>query len=389
MVAATMPEPKPESAPATAVQTPLSAEVVAEAVVAAVEQGRAATYVVRAGDSLTAIARRTGLSEKELMARNGIQNRNLIRVGQKLNIRGDVPVPAATVAAAEPVTPAAAAQPIVEEQPAAAAVKAQPTVVAAQAQPAAEAKPGTALQPAAGAVATAEPVAVARPAPAAVAPVEPAPAPRAPVRIASAAEPSWSQPMAPTILLAPFLAVQAPAIEEPATPPAGLVAADTSQTAVSRADPSDYLVAEDGTVEVQATETLGHYAEWLEVSTQALRNANNWSRRRQPVVGRRLKLVFDEVNAATFTQRRIAHHRDLQEAFFAQYRITDTTEHRLRSGESVWVLAQQKYKVPVWLLRQYNPDLKFDQVKPGTRVVFPRLQAVAAAEPVDSSLASA
>ena len=30
-----------------------------------------------------------------------------------------------------------------------------------------------------------------------------------------------------------------------------------------QADPSDYSVATDGTIEVQAAETLGHYAEWL------------------------------------------------------------------------------------------------------------------------------
>ena len=28
------------------------------------------------------------------------------------------------------------------------------------------------------------------------------------------------------------------------------------------ADPSDYSVAADGSIEVQATETLGHIAEW-------------------------------------------------------------------------------------------------------------------------------
>ena len=38
------------------------------------------------------------------------------------------------------------------------------------------------------------------------------------------------------------------------------------------ADPSDYLVREDQTVEVQALETLGHYADWLEIRTQRLRD---------------------------------------------------------------------------------------------------------------------
>ena len=34
-------------------------------------------------------------------------------------------------------------------------------------------------------------------------------------------------------------------------------------------------------------------------------------------------------------------------------------EHVLRRGETLWELATQRYRVPVWLLRQYNPDLDF------------------------------
>jgi len=55
--------------------------------------------------------------------------------------------------------------------------------------------------------------------------------------------------------------------------------------------------------------------------------------------------------------------------------VTDTTVHRLRRGESVWVLAQQRYQVPVWLLRQYNPELDIDRLRPGVRLVFPRIEA--------------
>jgi hypothetical protein len=40
------------------------------------------------------------------------------------------------------------------------------------------------------------------------------------------------------------------------------------------------------------------------------------------------------------------------------------------------VLSERKYKVPVWLLRQYNPDLNLDRVTPGTVVKFPKLRAV-------------
>lgn len=179
--------------------------------------------------------------------------------------------------------------------------------------------------------------------------------------------------------------VAPPVVKETANLPAVVTAAaaresqgDAGGQSASRADPSNYLVADNDTVEVQAAETLSHYADWLEVNPEELRKANGWSRQRSLVLGQRVRLVFARVNRETFLSRRVAYHHDLQEAFFTRYRIADTTEHRLRRGESVWVLASQKYKVPVWLLRQYNPTLDFDQVRPGTRVVFPRVVRVAA-----------
>ena len=48
----------------------------------------------------------------------------------------------------------------------------------------------------------------------------------------------------------------------------------------------------------------------------------------------------------------------------------------VRSGDSLYALALKRYKVPVWLLRQYNPDLDLDRVQPGTVVNFPRLKAL-------------
>ena len=77
-----------------------------------------------------------------------------------------------------------------------------------------------------------------------------------------------------------------------------------------------------------------------------------------------------------FTSRRVQYHKDLQEAFFVQYRITDTHEHRLKSGESVWLINRRQYQVPEWLLRQYNPDLDFNRVRQGTRILFPQIEKI-------------
>jgi membrane-bound lytic murein transglycosylase D len=167
-----------------------------------------------------------------------------------------------------------------------------------------------------------------------------------------------------------------PVVVESAVPEPTQRAEALTPVQASLADPSDYSVARDNTIEVQATETLGHYADWLEIRTQRLRDINGLDFSRPVVVGRRIKLDLSRVSAQEFSNRRILHHRDMQEAFFVNYRVVDTTEHKLKRGESVWVLTHRDYKVPVWLLRQYNPDLDFGRVQPGMLIVFPRIQRV-------------
>jgi membrane-bound lytic murein transglycosylase D len=81
----------------------------------------------------------------------------------------------------------------------------------------------------------------------------------------------------------------------------------TSQTVLA-ADPADYSVAGDGTIEIQAMETLGHYADWLGIRTQRLRDTNGYSFRRPVRIGDRLRLVFEDVDRQAFEERRLAYH---------------------------------------------------------------------------------
>jgi membrane-bound lytic murein transglycosylase D len=209
------------------------------------------------------------------------------------------------------------------------------------------------------------------------------PAP-APVIVAAAPSPgpTASPPPAP-----PLAAIaDAPAIAElPATAvaeadeEAPFVLADQvgsligSLQAALLSDPSDYTVAVDASIEVQPLETLGHYADWLGIRTQRLRDINGLAFRTPVVVGQRIKLDLGKVNTASFENLRAAYHRQQQDTFFRNNTITGVTEHIVRSGESVWILALRKYDVPVWLFRQYNPELDLHNVQRGTRLNFPIL----------------
>jgi peptidoglycan lytic transglycosylase D len=151
--------------------------------------------------------------------------------------------------------------------------------------------------------------------------------------------------------------------------------------AADSADPADYSVGADDKVIVQAAETLGHYAEWLDVRASDLRRLNKMSFATPVVVGRKVKLSFAKVTQDQFEARRMEYHRQLQEVFFTQFRIKDTTTHVVRAGESIWIIAQQRYNIPLWLLRQYNPDLDLGDIRPGTKLVIPIVEPTAT-EPV-------
>ena len=144
------------------------------------------------------------------------------------------------------------------------------------------------------------------------------------------------------------------------------------------ADPTDYSVRNDDTIEVAAAETLGHYADWLDVGAQRLRDLNHLNHGRPVVIGRRVKMDFRKVSREEFEKRRRAYHQTLQASYFAAHRIIGTEVYIVRRGDSLWTVTQRFGQLPIWLLRQYNPDLDFADLHPGVQVVMPRVEEVAA-----------
>ena len=199
------------------------------------------------------------------------------------------------------------------------------------------------------------------------APVQPPPV------VAAASAPTLAPPAA---VLADAPAIGAGVEEEPA--PAVALGDQVSSfigslQAALLSDPSDYTVAQNGTIEVHPLETLGHYADWLGLKTQRLRDINGMAFRAPVEVGKRIKLDFSQVNAEQFEQLRTQYHRQQQDTFFRTHTITGVTEHVVSRGESVWILSLRQYGVPVWLFRQYNPELDLHNVQRGSRLNFPVL----------------
>ena len=124
---------------------------------------------------------------------------------------------------------------------------------------------------------------------------------------------------------------------------------------------------------VAATETLGAYAGWLDVSPARLRALNHLRGAGRVRIGRKLKLDFAHSSHAMFEAQRRDYHRQLEAAYFASHRISGTQVHMVRSGDSLWGLTHRFGDLPEWLLQQYNPDVSFDALRAGTQIVVPRV----------------
>jgi membrane-bound lytic murein transglycosylase D len=345
---------------------------------------------VRRGDTLSGIAAEYRVSLAALMRVNGMSGRDVIRVGQLIKLPLDGPAPAAVAVTraeappAPPPTPALATTTaegvyVVRRGDSIARIATRLGVDPAELIAVNGIRNGNVIQIGQQLII---PTAAAAAAVVAAANVPAPAAPGAEVPL------SVGPPVAEPVAAADLTAALAPAVSSSGEPTdteadaaddePGDVNALAAEQDVLAADPSDYTVSADNEITVQALETLGHYGDWLEIQTQRLRDWNSLAFREAVVVGQKLKIEFGTVDAATFEQRRRAYHQQLQSEFFAAYRIDEIENHVIRPGESLWVLAARTYNVPVWLLRQYNPDLDFDRIQPGAIVKFPRLKAIAA-----------
>jgi len=351
------PEPPASPPPVVASPEPTRAAVAEPVVVASGGTGPDAAgvlpayYEVRRGDTLSRIASRFGLSERELAQWNGLRNRHRIAIGQRLRVAPEtVELVAATGPDAEREAAAPASGSAMPAQPPAGDVAPEPAPEPELTAPEAAPEPPPASPTGIDASVLAE-------ADSESTPDEPAVA----VGAADAAIQAGEVPDAEDARLAEAVVAETPSPTAAATPERPSVAPD----------PSDYAVTADHRITVHADETIGHYAEWLEVSASRLRRINGMRHGTPLVIGRQRKLDFSRVSPEVFEQRRLEYHRTIQEEFFEAYEVTGTTTHPLSRGETLWQLSRERYEIPMWLLVQYNPDLDFGALTPGTTLVIP------------------
>ena len=285
------------------------------------------SYIVRRGDTVSLIAARYGVTEQALLGVNGIQDPHKIYPGQQLTMPGqvDAGIQLAGIDATNMPTPTVETQ-LAEEV-------------------------------------------VARAAPVNDTPVAP------PIEV----EELTLVRLPPAAVLPDNQELDAPVSDEESTAEALDPVIDVSESNEQlvenlSADPSDYTVASNNTVEVQASETLGHFADWLSIRAWDVRRLNNMAFRDPVIVGKRLTLDFSSVNIAEFELKRREFHSTLQQDFFSNYRIQGVEQYEIKRNDNIGAIARDRYSTPIWLVRQYNPELDFNRIQIGQKIAFPLVE---------------
>jgi membrane-bound lytic murein transglycosylase D len=100
------------------------------------------------------------------------------------------------------------------------------------------------------------------------------------------------------------------------------------------------------------------------------------------LLGQKLRLEFVKVSREQFEQQRREFHSRLQAQFFAEHRILGTEIYIVRRGDTLWNVTQRYSSLPIWLLQQYNPDSDLSELRAGSQLVMPRVEALQAAPTV-------
>ncbi|MGD8991254.1 MAG: LysM peptidoglycan-binding domain-containing protein [Desulfobacterales bacterium] len=162
--------------------------------------------------------------------------------------------------------------------------------------------------------------------------------------------------------------------QKPQLPPESIVNADMVQGQLAIKRIRTNKGRSIGRIQVEVEETLGHYAEWLQVSASELRRLNGLRFGRPLRINQSLKIPLRRVTKDDFEEKRFEFHKKLAEDFFASFRIEKVETYTVRRGDSIWTISKEKFDVPLWLIKKYNAHLDFSALHPAQELSIPIVQ---------------
>jgi len=131
-----------------------------------------------------------------------------------------------------------------------------------------------------------------------------------------------------------------------------------------------------GIIRVGVEETLGHYADWLEIPTKDIRRLNGFPYGRGVRVNEPIKIPLQKISKDQFEEKRFEYHKEMQEDFFSAYRIEEVKTYNIKNGDNLWSLCLETFQVPFWLINKYNPRLDVNKLRPAQEIRIPVVEEI-------------
>jgi len=127
-------------------------------------------------------------------------------------------------------------------------------------------------------------------------------------------------------------------------------------------------------IRVEVEETLGHYADWLGISTSRIRQLNRlW--RGTIKVNQTIWIPARADSLEQFKAKRLEYHMALEEDFYSQYQVVSVKVKRVTYGENLWSICNDEKEIPLWLFKKYNRDLNIEKIRINTKIRLPIIKS--------------
>jgi membrane-bound lytic murein transglycosylase D len=129
-----------------------------------------------------------------------------------------------------------------------------------------------------------------------------------------------------------------------------------------------------GSIQVQVEETLGHYAEWLEISAGEIRRLNGFNYGKPIRINESIMIPLRRVNKEAFEEKRFEFHKKMAEDFYTSFRVEKVQTYIIKRGDNIWTLSKEQFEVPLWLIKKYNAHLDFNALHPSQKLLIPIIE---------------
>jgi membrane-bound lytic murein transglycosylase D len=131
-----------------------------------------------------------------------------------------------------------------------------------------------------------------------------------------------------------------------------------------------------GSITILPGESMELLADWLNVKPDIIRRLNSFPAKRSLQPDEPIQIPLNNVSSAAFEEKRFDFHLETEEDFFDVYKIVGVSSYIVKRGDTIWELCQNKFDLPLWLLKKYNTNLNFNALQSSQQLTVPIVKTI-------------